>query len=305
MELIKFDLKEKYEIGKVAAALGEFDGLHLAHQKLILEAVNYAKNKNIKSAVISFDPHPDFVLGKREDTGYITPLSDKVRELEKLGVDYFIVIPFTLSLAKLKPQEFISAYLNKFKIEELVVGFDYRFGHRGSGDIKLLKEHFNLKVIDKITLDNQKVGSNEIREYLLEGDMDLVKHMLGRYYTVSGIVKTGNQVGRTLGIRTANITIEKDYQTLRHGVYATFIYFKNKKYFGVCNVGHNPTVNYIKIARIEVHIFDFEQEIYGEEIKIEFVKFLRPEIKFATVEKMISAINEDIKTAKRLLKATL
>jgi len=305
MELLNFKVDENYSLGKLAVALGEFDGIHLAHQKLINKVVNYAKAKNIKSAVISFDPHPDYVLNKRTNLGYITPLKEKVSKLAELGIDYLILIPFTLEFAKLSPLDFINNYLKKLDIDLLVVGFDYRFGYKGSGNVDTLKAYFNVDVVEKVELGNEKVGSNEIRSYLIKGDMDSVKKMLGRYYNITGKVVDGNKVGRTLGFKTANIQIEDEYQVLRKGVYAVFVNYQGKKYLGVCNIGNNPTINYVKIPRLEVHIFDFNQEIYGETINVEFVKFLRDELKFATTEAMIEQIHQDIKEAKVVLEKSL
>jgi riboflavin kinase/FMN adenylyltransferase len=305
MELIKFKLGEKYNLGKLAVALGEFDGLHIAHQELIKKAINYAKANNIKSAVVSFDPHPDYVLKKRFDQGYITPMKAKAEKLEELGVDYFIVIPFTIELAKLSPNDFINNYLKAFEIEKVVVGFDFRFGHRGSGNSDTLREHFKVEVVERITLHDEKIGSNEIRDYLIQGEMEKVKNMLGRYYNITGKVVSGNQVGRTLGIRTANIQIEERYQVLRKGVYAVYVSFNNKRYFGVCNIGNNPTINYVSIPRLEVHILDFNQEIYDEVISVDFVKFLRDEEKFASVEAMIAQINQDIINTKAILEKNI
>lgn len=301
MELIHFDIKKKYELGPIAIALGEFDGLHLAHQELIKKAINYSKENNMKSAVFSFFPHPDFVLNKRSNRGYITPIKVKAEKLESLGVDYFVLIPFTIEFAALSPISFINDYLKVFDIREIVVGFDYKFGHRGSGNANLLSEHFNVEVVEKIELDHQKIGSNEIREFLLAGKMQSVYNMLGRYYNITGKVTTGNQVGRKLGIRTANIEIDEHYQVLRKGVYAVRVNFNGKVYNGVCNIGHNPTINYVSIPRLEVHILDFDQEIYDKEISVDFVYFLRDEEKFASVEEMIKQINQDIINTKEIL----
>jgi riboflavin kinase/FMN adenylyltransferase len=301
MELIHFDVNRKYYLGPIAIALGEFDGLHIAHQELINKAIKYGKDNNAKSAVFSFYPHPDFVLKKRMNNGYITPLKVKVERLEKLGVDYFVLIPFTLEFAKLAPTDFINNYLKAFDIKRVVVGFDYRFGFKGSGNADLLKEYFDVEVVQKIELADQKIGSNEIRDYLLLGDMESVKNMLGRFYNITGIVTNGNKVGRTFGIRTANITIEEHYQVLRKGVYAVYVNFNEKTYLGVCNIGINPTINQVSIPRLEVHILDFDEDIYGKKISVDFVKFLRDEVKFPSVDDLVNQIKLDIINTKAIL----
>lgn len=305
MELIRFESNKKYDLGPLAIALGEFDGLHLAHQELINKATKFAKKNNMKSAVFSFDPHPDFILKKKAYHGYITPLPAKMAKLESLGVDYFVLIPFTLEFAKLSPLDFINSYLKAFEIKKIVVGFDYRFGFKGSGNTELLKEHFDVEVIEKIEFANKKIGSNEIRDYLLKGDMAAVKNMLGSYYNITGKVVDGNKIGRTFGIRTANVQIDEQYQVLRKGVYAVFVNFNGVKYFGVCNIGNNPTINYVSIPRLEVHILDFSVEIYGKEISVDFVEFLRDELKFSSVEEMVIQINKDIINTKEILEKNI
>lgn len=301
MELIHFEYHKNYNLGDLVIAMGEFDGLHLAHQELIKRAINHAKKINAKSAVFSFDPHPDFVLKKRSNQGYITPLNVKIKALESLGVDYFILIPFTLEFSKILPREFEERVLNKFTIKRIVVGFDYRYGYRGSGNTETLKKHFDVDVVQQIDFMNQKMGSNEIRELLLQGKMYEVSKMLGRYYNITGRVVSGNKVGRKMGIRTANVTLEEHYQILRKGVYAVYVTINNKKHFGVCNIGNNPTVNYVEIPRLEVHVLDFDEIIYNEIISVDFVEFLRDEIKFASVNELISQINEDIMKTREIL----
>jgi riboflavin kinase/FMN adenylyltransferase len=301
MELIRFEFGKKYNLGNLCVALGEFDGLHLAHQTLIKRAIKSAGEINAKSAVISFDPHPDFILKKRENQGYLTPLNTKIRTLKDLGVDYFILIPFTLSLSKLPYEEFESTVLDEFSIKKLIVGFDYRYGFKGSGNTETLKKKYNVEVIDKILFKDEKMGSNSIREFLLAGRMDDVASSLGRYYNITGLVVGGNQVGRTIGIRTANINIDIEYQVLRKGIYGVIVEIKDKKYLGVCNIGNNPTLNYVEIPRLEVHILDFDETIYNEIISVDFVVFLRDEIKYDNKDELIKQINLDIENTRKLV----
>ncbi len=301
MELINFDYQDYRNLGGLALAMGEFDGLHLAHQKLIAQAIDFARNNGLKSAVLTFDPHPDFVLKKRSYQGYITPLPEKVKTLEALGVDYLIIIDFTSEFASLMPEEFEDYVLGKLDIKKIFVGFDYRYGSKGLGNSLRLKEKYPTFVLDRIDFNNQKMGSEGVRELLRDGRVDIAALILGRYYNISGIVIPGNQVGRKIGIRTANISLEEDYYNLQIGVYAVIVYIDNKKYFGVCNIGHNPTINYLKRPRLEVHILDFQEDLYGKEISIDFVRFLRPEIKFSEIKELQKQIDNDIKEARKIL----
>lgn len=301
MELIYFDYHDYHHLGGIALALGEFDGLHLAHQTLIGEAVKYAQENNLKTAVLSFDPHPDFVLKKRPYQGYITPLAEKAKALAKLGVDYLFVINFTISFASLSPEEFEKQVLDKLDIRKLFVGFDYRYGSKGKGNPERLKEIYPTFVLERITLNNQKIGSEEIRDLLASGKTEEAAKLLGRYYQISGKVVPGDGIGRKLGIRTANIALEADYQFLKNGVYAVFVTLSGMKFFGVCNIGHNPTVNYVERPRLEVHILNFEKDLYGSEITVDFVRFLRPEIKFSDSAALVAQIQKDINQAVQIL----
>jgi riboflavin kinase/FMN adenylyltransferase len=293
MELINFDFK-KYELGALAVALGEFDGLHLAHQILISETVNYAREQGIKSAVISFDPHPDFVLKKRNYQGYITPLSVKIKNMEALNIDYFIIVPFTESLSRFSPEEFETRVLDSFQIRKVFVGFDYRYGYRGEGNAERLQQKYPVYVLDKIEYHQEKMGSEGIRSLLLAGEVSEVAKILRRNYTVSGKVVPGDAIGRQIGYRTANIDLKEDFQLMRDGVYAVNVLLNNKQYLGLANYGHNPTLNYTERPRLEVHILDFNGDIYGQEISLEFLEFLRPERKYQRRDELKEQIENDI-----------
>ncbi|HHX80124.1 MAG TPA: riboflavin biosynthesis protein RibF [Acholeplasmataceae bacterium] len=301
MELIKFENQDYQHLGGITLALGEFDGLHLAHQKLINETIKYARENNLKAAVLTFDPHPDFVLKKRPYQGYITPLTEKAKTLAALGIDYLIVVNFTEEFASLLPEEFENNVLGKFDIRKIFIGFDYRYGAKGRGNSESLKAKYPVYVLERIDYNNKKMGSEGIRELLTHGRIQEVTKLLGRYYNIVGKVVPGNKVGRKLGIRTANINLEEDYQYLKKGVYAVFVNIDSKRYFGVCNIGHNPTINYQKRPRLEVHILDYEKDLYGKYISIDFVEYLRPEIKFSDPESLVKQIEKDIINAKKIL----
>jgi len=301
MELIRLDLRRKYRLGKLVAALGVFDGLHLAHQKLIKRVVELAKEQKLKSAVITFDPHPDYVLKKRQNEGYLTPLSEKKHLLEQMGVDYLILIPFKKAVSDTLPLEFENKYLKKFDFSKIVVGYDYRYGKQGQGTTEDLRRNFNLEIVAKQTMNHERLASDIIRQELLQGNLKKVNYMLGRPYCISGIVNEGNRIGQRLGFRTANINLTEEYQALKIGVYAVYVWIDGKKHMGVCNIGHNPTVKYLLEPRLEVHILDFTENIYQKRITLEFIAFLREEKKFANLEELANQIKEDVKITRRLL----
>lgn len=297
MELIRYNLNDEMKIkDKLAIALGQFDGLHLAHTMLIQEAVKIAKEKNIKSAVLTFDPHPDFILKKRENHGYITPITSKANYIASLGVDYLIIINFNLEVSQLAPEDFEKIFLFSLDIDTLIAGFDFRYGRMGKGSVDRLKELHRFSVIkfEEVKYENQKMGSELVRQYLEAGELEHVTNILGRYYNITGKVVPGNKVGRKMGFKTANIDLEENYHFLRKGVYGVFVYIENKRYLGVCNIGNNPSINYTERPRLEVHIFDFDEYIYNQEISVDFVFFIRDEIKFDSIEELIKQINKDV-----------
>ncbi len=301
MELIRLDLRRKYQLGKIVATLGVFDGLHLAHQKLIKRAVELSQEQKLKSAVISFDPHPDYVLKKRQNEGYLTPLSEKKHLLEKMGVDYLILIPFTKAISDTLPIDFENKYLKKFEFSKIIVGYDYRYGKQGQGTTEDLKKNFAVEIITEQSMNHERFASDMIRQELLQGNLKKANAMLGRPYCISGIVDKGNQIGQRLGFRTANISLSEEYQSLKIGVYAVYVIIDGKKHIGVCNIGHNPTVKYLLEPRLEVHILDFKEDIYRKWITVEFVAFIREEKKFANLEELANQIKEDVKTTRKLI----
>lgn len=305
MEVIKL-VKDKIKyIDDLAVAVGQFDGLHLAHVKIITKMKEIAAKKNLKSSVITFDPHPDFVLKKQFDTTYITPRDEKIKIMEELDIDYLFIIPFTLEIASLEPKEFIKRYLCEIGVKEAVVGFDFTYGKYGTGNVTTIEEDadnlLNLTVIGEIKYENKKIGSSLVRELLKDGRVDKVKEILGRFYQVDAKVIKGKQIGQKIGIPTANLEFTDDFVTVKPGVYAVRVIYDDKKYLGVCNIGHNPSFNYQNKLSMEVHIFDFVEDIYGKNLSVLFLTFLRDEKKFASIEDFKNQITQDIIITKKIV----
>jgi riboflavin kinase/FMN adenylyltransferase len=285
---------------KTVAAIGFFDGVHLAHKKLITKTIEIAKKKNLKTAVITFDIHPKSILYGL-DYYYITPLQRKIEILKDFKIDYLYVIEFTKEKAQLKPNEFIDSYLQG--IDTIVCGFDFKFGVRGSGNIRTLLAHeeFDTVVVNEITYDGYKVGSTHIRDLINSGLVDQVKEILGDYYSVKGEVVHGAKKGRMLGYPTANINT-LDYLTPKKGVYATLTKVKDIWYESMTSIGHNPTLNCNVDLSVESNIFNFDQEIYGEIIETKFIKRLRDELKFDNIDDLIKEIDNDKINTQKVLK---
>jgi riboflavin kinase / FMN adenylyltransferase len=288
----------------LSCALGFFDGVHLGHQKVILEAKKQAQLLGIKSAVMTFFPHPSVVLGKNvQHIQYISPLKDKEKLISNLGIDYLIIIHFTLEFAHLLPQQFVDQYIIGLNVKHVVAGFDYSYGKFGKGTMETLPFHsrnqFSYTVIEKLTNKGEKISSTLVRSYINEGKVDLLDSLLGRYYQTGGVVIHGDKRGRTIGFPTANIDVIADYLVPPLGVYAVRIQVKQKWYEGVCNVGYKPTFKFEKSAKpsIEVHILDFDEDIYGQTVQIEWHKYIRKEQKFNGINELINQIQNDKETA--------
>ncbi len=294
MDVIRLNYNQELKFEKnVVAAMGQFDGLHRGHVSLINKAIEVGKEQGLKVAVVTFDPHPDFVLKKRANFGYITPLPKKLELLESIGLDYVILLHFDEELSKLEPNLFHERFLSSFST--IVVGTDYRYGYRGKGSIETLRQTGkNVIAVELIKTNDEKIGSNLIREYLMDGKVDLIYDLMGRYYNISGVVSHGSKIGRTFGVRTANIELTEEYQMIKKGVYVVYVHIDGKVYLGACNIGTNPTVNTVDKMRLEVHILDFENDIYGKEISIDVIYRIRDELRFDSIDKLVKQIEDDI-----------
>ncbi|MFJ7729036.1 bifunctional riboflavin kinase/FAD synthetase [Neobacillus sp. NPDC097160] len=302
MEIIKLSFPNKVvnnEFPPLAMALGYFDGVHRGHQQVILEAKKQAEAKGLSSAVMTFDPHPSVVLGKNEKhVQYITPFEEKVKIIEELNIDYLFIVQFTTNFANLLPQEFIDQYVIGLNVQHVVAGFDFTYGRMGKGTMETLPFHsrdqFSYSVVPKFVQENEKVSSTRIRNLLREGKTIELPTLLGRFYTTTGEVIHGDKRGRTIGFPTANIDLTGDYIIPPVGVYAVRMKVHSAWHNGVCNVGFKPTFNKesLKLS-VEVHLFDFNQEIYGEEVEIEWHLYLRKEQKFSGIEQLVTQIEKD------------
>lgn len=290
---------KKQDFDEMAVALGYFDGVHKGHQKVILKAKEIANKFGYKSAVMTFNPHPLVVLRNQEEIDYITPLEEKIRLIEKLNVDILFVVEFTKEFAALLPQQFVDEYIINFNVKHVVAGFDFTYGHLGKGTMETLpfhsREQFLHTTVEKQTDHDRKISSTLIREVVRSGDVMYANTLLGRPHAVTGTVIHGDKRGRTIGFPTANIEIDDVYLLPPTGVYAVSAIVNGIEYKGICNIGYKPTFNKEKSAKpsIEVHIFDFHREIYGEIVSVSWFKRIRSEQKFNNVEELIGQIGKD------------
>ncbi|MDP4171277.1 MAG: riboflavin biosynthesis protein RibF, partial [Bacillota bacterium] len=269
-----------------------------------LEAKKEANVKGMKSAVMTFDPHPSVVLGRSVmHVEYITPLDEKLRLIEELGIDYVFVVRFTPEFANLLPQEFIDTYIIGLNVKHVVAGFDYTYGRMGKGTMETIPFHsrdeFSFTVIPKMTTGESKISSTLIRQLIAEGRTLELPAVLGRYYTTSGVVIHGDKRGRTIGFPTANIEMNEDYIIPPLGVYSVKMNVNGMWYEGVCNIGFKPTFKQVAANKpsVEVHLFHFEEEIYGRDVIIEWHQYIRKEKKFSGIDELVSQIEKDKQVA--------
>ncbi|MEA5018189.1 MAG: bifunctional riboflavin kinase/FAD synthetase [Erysipelotrichaceae bacterium] len=280
----------------VAACIGHFDGVHLGHQALINSAIFKAKELNIKSAMITFDPDPKSILTSKV-TKILTTIEEKIKRSAYFGIDIMYIIRFDQNLAMLSANDFITKVLFRLSIRSLTCGFDFRFGNKGFGTIATLeaalKNHIELEIIAQISHDDQKISSTWINTLLHQGKLKLVNTLLGYPFALSGIVIKGHQVGRRLNFPTANIAYQDNQSLPKIGVYIGLIIFENKIYQAMINVGNNPTFYQKHHTTIEAHILNFDQDIYEKQIRIIFIERLRDEIKYQNADSLIQQLNDD------------
>jgi riboflavin kinase/FMN adenylyltransferase len=304
VQRLHYPLPSDFQSEPCVLAMGYFDGMHLGHRRVIQKAIDVAKSLGVRSAVMTFDPHPREVLGQSGYTQYLTPVEEKLEQLEKMGVDIAYVVHFDISFAAIYPEDFIDEFLVQLNPKHVVIGFDYTFGHRGKGTATTLQQYANgrygMDVIAPVNRFGEKISSTLIREYLYSGKIHEATQFLGRPYRVRGVVVHGEKRGRTIGFPTANIQLSAPYIVPRNGVYGVRVRLEGKSYYGVMNVGIKPTFeNERKEKSLEVHLFDFAGDIYDKTLEVEFLFFIREEQKFSGVDALIAQIHADVETAKK------
>ncbi|WP_033543836.1 riboflavin biosynthesis protein RibF [Planococcus sp. CAU13] len=299
-------MKPEEALGPLSMAIGFFDGVHKGHQKVIGEAIGKARELGVKSAVMTFDPHPSLVLGgRKEEVFYITPLQQKMEILQDMGVDVCFIVRFTSRFAQLLPEEFIENFIEGLEVVHVTAGFDFSFGAKGQGTMELMERQsggrFGVSIISKQEDGMEKISSTRIRSHLKAGEIEEVCRLSGRPFKVSGTVINGDKRGRTIGFPTANVLPDSGTFIPGRGVYAVRLHVQGKTYEGVCNVGYKPTFNdpNLKQLTIEVNIFDFDKDIYGERVTVDWHKRIRDEQKFSGIDELKAQIEKDKQEAIR------
>ena len=291
--------------------IGTFDGVHLGHKAILKEVAAHAQKVNGESVLLTFEPHPRKLLFPAQPLGILTPLVQKIQFITEAGIQHVVIVPFTPEFAGLSAHNYVTDFLvGVFHPHSIVIGYDHRFGHDRTGNIKLLEQYtkefgFELTEIAVQLIDDAAVSSTKIRKAVQEGRVKDAGSMLGRYYSLTGRVQHGNKIGRTIGYPTANLTpLDADQIVPANGIYAIRARHGNSVYDGMMSTGFNPTVSDTKELKIEANLFGFESEIYGEELEIFFVEKLRDEQKFESLNALVQQLHQDKAKALTLLKDT-
>ncbi|MCK9426407.1 MAG: bifunctional riboflavin kinase/FAD synthetase [Ignavibacteriaceae bacterium] len=288
--------------------IGTFDGVHLGHQEIFNVLINKSKTSGCRSFVITFEPHPRTIIQPNSQLKLLTTFQEKVEILEKMGIDNLLVIPFTKEFSQLTSEEFFRKYiLEGLGVKKMVIGYDLHFGKGRDGDEQKIRElgsvnNFEVQKTEAVTINETVVSSSNIRNALSEGEVKNAAQLLGRNYSFSGLVVGGDKRGRELGFPTANIKLENEFKLIpKNGVYAVKVLLENSIFNGVMNIGLRPTFKETTIVLSEVHILNFNEDIYGKQIGVEFIARIRDEKKFASKEELIKQIEIDKQKTSKLL----
>ncbi|RTY65593.1 MULTISPECIES: bifunctional riboflavin kinase/FAD synthetase [unclassified Flavobacterium] len=288
---------------KTILTLGTFDGVHIGHKKILNKLTQNTENENYESLVLTFFPHPRMVLQEHSDLKLLNTITEKIDLLEKIGIENLVIHPFDETFSRLTAEEFVSTILvDRFHIHKIIIGHDHRFGRNRTADIDDLiafgKEYnFEVEQISVQEINAISVSSTKIRKALLEGDMALANEYLGYDYSLTGKIIQGKQLGRTIGFPTANLKIEENYKLIpQNGVYIVQSSINQKTVFGMMNIGFNPTVDG-QNQSIEIHYFDFDADLYNQDISVSILQRIRSEQKFESVDVLKEQLEKDKKTA--------
>ena len=295
------------KIDRAVVTSGTFDGVHFGHQRILKQVVDHAKNIGGSSVVLTYWPHPRFILSEgSSDLKLLSTFEEKVALIEAAGIDYLVQLAFTSEFADLSSDDFVKKILiDRLHTRELVIGYDHRFGKNRTGGFDYLKtnsHHFGFNVVEiaRQDIDDVGVSSTKVRQALTQGMVHQASHYLGRPYSIMGRVVEGQKLGTSIGFPTANILVEEDYKLIpMDGAYAVKVNVGDQMINGMLNIGQRPTIGAGR--SIEVNLFDFDEEIYGLLVEVHFVQRLRDEKKFDSLDKLIDQLKLDQQHAQKIL----
>lgn len=289
--------------------IGNFDGIHLGHQRLLSILVDSAKQRDSRSVVLSYTDHPAFILKAHPSPKVLCPAEYKKRQLHMLGIDEVELLSFSVELAKITAESFLREYIIPvWNPELIIVGYDSHFGYQRKGDYTFLEHHsgqfgYEVEYVEPLMFKSKPISSSMIRNLLLSGDIDLANKLLAKPYRLFGEVGHGIGKGESFGFPTANLILSNPHQLIpADGIYLSKAYVDGKSYFGLTNIGSSPTVKHSGVIEIETFLLDFTGDIYNAPMELELHRYLRQEIKFASVEELIAAMNRDLDSAREMIK---
>ncbi len=288
---------------KTILTLGTFDGVHVGHKKILERVTQNTENGKYESLVLTFFPHPRMVLHGQSEVKLLNTIDEKINLLEKAGIQNLVIHPFDEKFSRLTAEEFVKTVLvDRFQIQKIIIGHDHRFGKNRTADINDLiafgqQYNFEVEQISVQEIDAVSISSTKIRNALMEGNMALANDYLGYDYFLTGTIAKGKQLGRTIGFPTANLKIKENYKLIpQNGAYVVKSIIDQKTVYGMMNIGYNPTVAGENLS-IEIHYFNFDQDIYDQKITVSILERLRPEQKFGSVDLLKEQLKKDQKTA--------
>ncbi len=305
---VYYKISDFKPLGNAAVTSGTFDGVHLGHQKIINRLNEIAQANHCETVVITFWPHPRLVISPNaEDFKLLNTIDEKIALLEGMGINHLLILPFTREFSELSSEQYIEDILiNGIGTKILVIGYDHRFGKNREGGMDYLVKNSNrfkiqIEEIPRQEIENITISSTKVRNAVADGEIEAANELLGRNYSFSGVVVKGRQLGRTIGFPTANVQLSKNYKLLpKNGVYGVKTHLRGRDYQGIMNIGNRPTVDGVGRTQ-EVHIFDFDDDIYGENLEVELLFFVRDEQKFDSIKDLIQQIETDCNEVKKKL----
>lgn len=288
--------------------IGNFDGLHIVHQKIILQVIEDAKKNSYKSMVITFKEHPLFILNSEKKPKLLMSLDEKIEMLREMGVDYLCLFDFS-EVKNISQEKFLKYLSANYNIKKIVCGFNFKFGYKNKGNVQYLKQMssifgYDVEIFDSFNISNKKVSSTKIRTYIQYGEIEKANKLLGRPFTIKNVVIKGKQLGRQLGFPTANMEVNSLFCIPQNGVYATITEIDGEKFPSMTNIGYNPTFKN-KYISIETHVLNFSGDLYSKIMKVNFIKKLRNEILFPDVHSLTDQLRKDKENAYEITKKYL
>lgn len=277
--------------------LGTFDGIHQGHRTIISKLTSESKKHDLKSIILTFFPHPRNIVSSKKIKS-ISTIDEKIQIFSELDLDELIIQNFNKSFSEMGAEEFIKLLVNNLNLKKIIVGYNHRFGKNRSADINILKDFsskydFEVVEIKAFEVEKIKISSTKIRNAINDGNIDVCNNYLGYNFNINGIVVKGKSIGKSIGFPTANINIPEEYKIIpKNGVYLVRCFFEKNKFYGMMNIGFNPTFGSNE-KTIEVNIFDFNRDLYDKNIRIEFLKFIRDEVKFDNAEELQNQLIDD------------